>query len=690
MFNAFLDRKDLVRIESDKQYDQFWLWDLSNTYDYRVLSVYPVENHYVYELELAFEVDLSVRYYVYNQRGNKEYLIPRGVLKTSWFNEMYHTDASLGSFYTSKETTFKVWAPLASTVMVVLDSPGRKYKQSHLMQKLDHGVWGISIAGDYEGWSYVYLVKNYGYWEESVDPYSKASKLNSTASVVMDPAKVTVPMNQYPIDTLPMDQAIIYELHVRDFSINPADGFIHKGKFLAFGQSGLVNAAGDPIGLDYLKSLGITHVQLMPIFDFSSVTDFEFDTFYNWGYDPEQLQVLEGRYSTDPECPYSRIIELKEMVNTLKANGIGVILDVVYNHVHHVDTFSFEKLVPGYYFRTDDHYQLVDGSGCGNDVATEHSMVSRYLVDTLAYFTEEFKINGYRFDLMGLIDIETMKQVNQRLHEINPNIYLYGEGWQMPTGIPSSQLMNQHNADQIPNIGFFNDSFRDLVKGSTFNTQELGLASGNTYMLGACYRVLTAGIEDTYLYPVQSINYVSCHDDLTLYDRFYKVTQDPILIRHYQRLAFGFVLLSQGVPFFHGGSEFSRSKNGNNNSYNASDEINRIDWRQVTTEKELVDWVKKLISIRKHHAAFRLTEPELIRRHVHVGHDGRMIHYHINHVDFCSPYKHYHVIFNITSHPQDVVLEDDYERFNMSVAHTETKVVNQLTVGPYGIEILVK
>ncbi len=687
---AYLEKKNLVRIESDKQYDQFWIWDLEKTYDYRVLSVYPFENQYIYELELDFDVDLSIRYYVYNQRGNKEYLIPRGVLKTNWFKEMYHTNETLGSFYRKVETTFKVWAPLASTVMVVLDSPGRKYKQSHLMQKLDHGVWAISIEGDYEGWSYVYLVKNYGYWEESVDPYGKTSKLNSTASVVMDPSKIEVEMKHHPIDDLPIDQAIIYELHVRDFSINPADGFTHKGKFLAFGQTGLVNKFGDPIGLDYLVSLGITHIQLMPIFDFSSVTDFEFDDFYNWGYDPEQLQVIEGRYSTDPECFYCRINELKETIEVLKSHGIGVILDVVYNHVHHVDTFSFERLVPGYYFRTDNRYQLVNGSGCGNDVATEHSMVSRYIVDTLVYFTEAFHINGFRFDLMGLMDVETMRTIEKTLRAINPNIYLYGEGWQMPTGIPAQQLMNQQNADQIPSIGFFNDTFRDLVKGSTFNTQELGLASGNTYMLGASYRILTGCIQDTYLLPTQSINYVSCHDDLTLYDRFMKVTQDQDLIRHYQRLALAFVLLSQGIPFLHGGSEFSRTKKGDNNSYNASDEVNRIDWELVSSQKTLVEWVRKLIYIRKHHAAFRLTDPELIRRHVHVGHDGRMIHYHINHVDFCSPYNHYHVIFNITPYPQELVLEDEYERINLNVPYNETKGVNQLTVGPYEIEILVK
>jgi type I pullulanase len=385
----------------------------------------------------------------------------------------------------------------------------------------------------------------------------------------------------------------------------------------------LKGKSGEPVGIKAIKDLGITHLQLLPIYDFASVD--ELKPTFNWGYDPLNYNVPEGSYSSDPKNPKARIKELKQAIQSLHSQGIRVVMDVVYNHVYDASSFSQSKIVPGYWFRTDNDGKLTSASGCGNDSASERSMVRKFIVDSVKYWASEYNLGGFRFDLMGLHDIETMRQVRAALDEIDPTIIIIGEGWNMGTH-PSEIRSNQRNITQLPGVAVFNDQIRDGIKGSVFNSADKGFATGISakrvnVMAGIVGNIDFSSVTTpafSTLSPAQSVNYVEAHDNNTLQDklRLSLDTKSEPLISQYHRLASSIPLLAQGIPFIHAGQEFQRSKGGDSNSYQSGDEINSLKWGLVTKNATTRKYFKGLLSLRAQHPAFRIEKASDVKAHL--------------------------------------------------------------------------
>jgi pullulanase len=423
--------------------------------------------------------------------------------------------------------------------------------------------------------------------------------------------------------------ACIYELHVRDFSIDESGGFRNKGKFLAFTEKGLLNASGDKVGIDHLRELGVTHVQLMPIFDFATVDETDPRPQFNWGYDPMNFNCPEGSYSTDPFDGKTRVAELKRLVLALHNEGIGVIMDVVYNHTHAAADSGFNLTFPKYYYRHwgENGENFANGSGCGNEVATERAMTRKYIIDSLTYWMTEFKLDGFRFDLMGLYDIDTLNEINHVLREINPDVILYGEGW---TGgdspLPYEKRAMKLSARNTPAFAYFSDDFRDTVKGNNFVNKDKGYVNGAEGREHFIKEVVSGRVPHPQLQslkryawtdnPRQTINYVEVHDNLTLWDKlFYSSAADSANSRiKMHKLAAAIVYLSLGIPLIHAGQEFLRSKplpGGqvfDHNSYKSPDFVNSIKWNRKTEYKSVFEYYKGLIEFRKEHTALRMSE----------------------------------------------------------------------------------
>ena len=516
-------------------------------------------------------------------------------------------DGPLGALYTKEKTLFQLWAPTASQVDLVIFEgyygPVRE-KIAMTYSASDH-IYCCELAGDQNQLTYRYLLTfSDGTCAESVDPYSRAVTVNGRRSVVVDLSKTnprgwSKRMPPYS----PEEPIIIYEMSVRDFTKSSTSQVRHPGKFLGLCEEGTRSVKGQATGLSYLKSLGISHVQVMPVFDFQSVDETLEDPFeYNWGYDPQNYNVPEGSYASDPYDPTCRILELKQMIQALHQAGIRVIMDVVYNHVYQIETHPFHRTVPGYYFRYDESGQLTNGSGVGNDTASEHRMMRKYILDSVTYWAQEYHIDGFRFDLMGLHDIETMKAIRQALDQIDPTILMLGEGWNMPTPFGQEQAANLGNACQMPRIAHFNDGFREAVKGNDFNPEAKGFVNGAYFMEEKlAHNFLSHYQWGTFLAPNQVIQYSEAHDNYTLYDRLIQANPllSPEVIIRQQELALSLTILSQGIPFIHSGQEFLRTKGGIRDSYNQSDAINQIDWERAEQYSETVQFVRDLIQLRK-------------------------------------------------------------------------------------------
>ncbi|MFN7251066.1 MAG: type I pullulanase [Anaerobacillus sp.] len=541
----------------------------------------------------------------------------------------YYEKDDLGCTFSKESTVLKVWAPTASEAYVVLyDSWDGEALCEHLMQRQEKGVWFIELPGNYEGKLYTYKVKIDNTWNEAADPYAKAVAVNGDRSAIIDFSK-TNPTN-WPVKkssfTAATD-AIIYELHIRDLSMHPESGMTKKGKFLGLCEQGTTGPNGIPTGLSYIKDLGVTHVQLLPIYDYStdSVDETKLDTpQYNWGYDPKNYNVPEGSYSTNPYEPSCRIKELKELISTLHNNGLRVVMDVVYNHVYDAFRMNFMKLVPGYYFRYNEDGSLANGSACGNDTASERKMVRKFIVDSVVYWAREYHLDGFRFDLMGLHDVETMNEIRKKLDLIDPSIITIGEGWVLDTPLVDDMKANQTNAPKMPNIAHFNDYLRDGIKGSVFFVDESGFVNGKDDMELEIKRGLVGGIEyskeiSTFaIEPTQTVSYVEAHDNHTLWDKLALTNPGDSVdtLKRMHKLASAIVLTSQGIAFIHAGQEFMRTKGGDENSYKSSTEVNQLDWERCSEFQDEVSFMKKLIAIRKKHPAFRMKTAEEIRKHL--------------------------------------------------------------------------
>jgi pullulanase len=480
------------------------------------------------------------------------------------------------------------------------------------------GTWVHSLDGDQDGLIYAYNVEVYGEENVAVDPYARAAVENGKRSVVVN-LDTTNPKGwneEKPDFSGNPTDAVIYELHVRDLSMDKSAPFPKsaRGKYSGLTYPNLKSSSGQPVGVAAIKDLGVTHLQLLPIYDFASVD--ELNPTFNWGYDPLNYNVPEGSYSSDPKNPKARITELKGAIQSLHKQGIRVIMDVVYNHVFDASTFSQSKIVPGYWFRTDSDGKLTSASGCGNDSASERAMVRKFIVDSVKYWANEYNISGFRFDLMGLHDIQTMQEVRKELSKIDPTIIIIGEGWNMGTH-PSEIRSTQANIDELAGIAVFNDQIRDGIKGSVFTASDKGFATGtfgkkNNVMAGIVGNTdysSTILPAFTTLSPAQSVNYVEAHDNNTLEDklRLSLSTKDPTLIASYHRLASSIPLLAQGIPFIHAGQEFQRSKGGDSNSYKSGDEINSLKWNLISKNAVTRNYFKGMLEIRAQHPAFRLS-----------------------------------------------------------------------------------
>ena len=539
----------------------------------------------------------------------------------------------LGAQYGKEATKFTVWAPAHKTVTLALyDSAQAIRRECFPMRKNDDGTFETDIAGDLHGKYYTYLLKpeeGEAISREVTDPYAVSSAKNSARSCVID-LRRTDPegfRESSYMSVLPTD-AILYELHIGDFTYSLSSENPYRGKYLSFTQAD-TQYRGVTTGIAHLKELGITHVHFMPFQDFLTV-DESFHRFgaadnYNWGYDPELFNVPEGAYSMNPDDPALRILEVKRMVQALHEAGIGVVMDVVYNHTYRAEGSNFNQLAPDYFYRMRNG-QFTNGSGCGNEMKTKNPMVRKFILDSLLYWQREYKIDGFRFDLMALIDRETVAQITQALRAVNPYTLLYGEPWAATaTALDEREQTTwlSQNDSKGGAFALFNAEFRDAIRGDND-----GMNRGYVQGVPEARKAVETGLLGSIDYdaqhaaglftPAGTINYFNAHDNLIFEDKLIRtVGQIPETLAM-TRLAFGILLTAQGIPFFHAGNEFRRNKKMNENSYCAPYSVNAIDWGQKCRNLSLTHYVRDLIALRKRYAVFRLASAEEVRARVRL------------------------------------------------------------------------
>ncbi|WP_427876456.1 type I pullulanase [Gardnerella sp. 2492-Sm] len=623
------------------------------------------------DLNIKHKYELSIKGLATGIKLSASSKTGASVIRTDEFDKKYaYAGNDLGAVYSPSSTTFKLWAPTATEVkLITYKSTAEKAENDKetAMKAEDHGVWSAKLDGDKANTAYAYEVHFAdGTVNVSADPYAKAAVVNGERSVVLADKDAGSAGNRMPKFTNPSD-ATIAEMDVRDFSINPNSGIsdAHRGKYLGVVEEGTKAKDKQNVsGFDYLKSLGVTHVQIMPMYDFGSVNEagnlgYGQQGAQNWGYDPQNYNVPEGSYSTDPADPTARVKEAKQMITGLHKAGLRVIMDVVYNHVYDVQKHSFNKTVPGYYFRYKDG-ALNGNSGCGNDTASERQMMRKYILDSVKYWATHYNLDGFRFDLMGLIDLKTMQEVRAELNKIDPSIIVLGEGWDMNELLPKSESTIQPNAYKIPGVAFFNDSFRDSMKGSVFDAKGTGFVNGNTSkdtkallehnLLGCQFGTSTikcsnSNAETHFADAGQVVQYVEAHDNLSLYDKL-KVSapQDTEDMRMKRvKLANSMILLSRGMPFIQLGQEFLRTKNGEGNSYNKGDVVNALDWNRAADKSDSVNYFKGLLKLRKSIKSLRDFDYATINKNMNMidGTPDGVIAYTLKDAD-----KQYVVVFN--------------------------------------------
>ncbi len=553
---------------------------------------------------------------------------------TEEFERKYtYGGSDLGAVWTKEKTTFRLWAPTAKRVKVNLyhsGDPGADDRIAQLeMEPSVAGTWTAEAEGDRSGVYYTYLVELDVGTREVCDPYARTTGVNGHRAMILD-LRSTDPVG-WDVDTRPhagrpITDSVIYELHVRDLSMDPSSGIEHKGKYLGVIEEGTHTPEGIPTGLDHIKSMGITHLHLLPTYDFGSVDESRLEEpQFNWGYDPVNFNVPEGSYSTDPFHGEVRVKEFKQMIQGLHKAGISVILDVVYNHVYEGDTFCFNRIVPQYFSRTHNGVYS-DGSGCGNDTASERSMVRKYIVDSVKYWADEYHVDGFRFDLVGLLDVVTINELVDTVRAKHPSVIFYGEGWTLDTKLtkPDVLLATQGNSHLTPGFAYFSDTYRDVLRGYVFDDTAFGYvggAPGQEGMVQACFTADPGWCHS----PTQTVNYASCHDNMSLYDRLTLSTPDATVAERIRmnNLAAAMVMLSQGVPFFQAGEELLRSKplgNGafEHNSYCSPDSVNAIKWNDLNKAEyaATADYYRGLIAVRRAHSTLRLSSAAAVAQQV--------------------------------------------------------------------------
>lgn len=534
-------------------------------------------------------------------------------------------------------TSFRLWSPEADSANVMIYPTDRNSApiSTIAMTRGAGGTWTASVPEELYGKFYTFAIKYRGRWlDETPGIWAKAVGTNGQRAAIID-FGATDPegwQDDRGPSTKNITDAVIYEMHHRDFSVDPSSGIVHKGKFLALTEEGTHTPSGKSTGIDHLKELGVTHVHILPSYDYNSVDEANAPANqYNWGYDPWNYNAPEGSYSTDPEDPNVRVREMKEMVKALHDNGIGVVMDVVYNHTANNDDSNFSLTAPGYFYRHNPDGTYSDASGCGNETASERGMMRDYIVNSVAYWAREYHIDGFRFDLMAIHDIETMDAVADTLAKINPDIFVYGEGWTAGSSpLPAERRALKENVAKMKGIAVFSDDIRDAVKGHYSDSADRGFATGKpgleeTVKIGIVASTAhpqvdySKGNNSKFPYassPRQIINYVSCHDDLTLTDKLAASMPGSTEAERQRaaRLAQTIVFTSQGTPFMFAGEEVFRDKKGVHNSYKSPDSINAINWELKAKNARQFEYYRELIAMRKAHPAFRLTTAEQIGR----------------------------------------------------------------------------
>ena len=537
--------------------------------------------------------------------------------------------------YTPEATKFTLWSPTADEVRLMLYEAGEggHAYETVKMQSGEEGTWTAAVSKDLIGKFYTFNVKIDDKWQgDTPGINARAVGVNGKRAAIID-WQSTNP-DGWESDTRPPLKSpadmIIYEMHHRDFSVDSTSGVKNKGKYLALTEHGTMNSDKLLTGIDHLIELGVTHVHLLPSFDYASVDETRLnENSYNWGYDPQNYNVPDGSYATDPYQPATRVKEFKQMVQALHKAGIRVIMDVVYNHTFNIDESNFERTVPGYFYRQKEDKTLANGSGCGNETASERLMMRKFMVESVLYWIKEYHVDGFRFDLMGIHDIETMNEIRKAVNAVDPTICIYGEGWAAEAPqYPADSLAMKGNIAQIPGVAVFSDELCGPVGDKRKGAFLAGIPGGEmSIKFGIAGAIEHPQVQcDSVNYtqkpwakqPVQMISYVSCHDGLCLVDRLKASMPDitPEQLIRLDKLAQTVVFTSQGIPFIYAGEEIMRDKQGVDNSYKSPDAVNAIDWRRKTTNGDVFMYYKRLIDLRKSHPAFRMGDAGQVRKHL--------------------------------------------------------------------------
>lgn len=577
------------------------------------------------------------------------------------FDLQYSYDGNdLGATYKEEATEWVVWAPLASsvTLKVKREKKGRWHYREMLRE--ERGIYRLRLKGDYDGAYYTYLVVNSELTTEAIDPYAKASGPNGEYSVVLNP-KTFPALKRNP--ALPRLQnpteAIIYEASVRDMTSDSHTDIEHKGKYLGLIEKNRKTTNGLPAGFDYLCSLGFTHLQLMPFYDFSTIDERHPESSYNWGYDPKQYFVPEGSYAIDVEDPLARLKECQTMIASFHEAGIRVTMDAVYNHVYEYQSSSFERIVPNYYFRRRKDGKIASTSGCGDDLASERPMVRKLIVDSAKWWIDQYGVDGFRFDLMGIIDVETLKIIEKYGKEKDPSFLVYGEGWNMGGEVPLP-LGTMDNARLLPGFAYFNDIYREAGKdflAANFSSFERWKFA----YLGSSLEY--SGIHPRFLDARQSLNYLECHDDKVLYDVLSDRRPDLGVESKCDLIKMGnaLIALSFGIPFFHMGQEIGASKFGENNTHNKGDKYNRFSYRLLEERKDMYDYFKSLLSFRKKCRAFHFYDQRVIAPLVEYENLNGGLRIHLSDPQELRPYRELDFFFNVSENDLSYQLCYDHE-----------------------------
>lgn len=699
LVEAILKQKDFIEVSIHKKYlyngsKYFYLFENGNFIKkLHIEKITETNHHFRYIVNDLPILKIGEDYEIQDDHNTFAPIDCSVLMKEMSLDYLYKFDGEMGAIYHSNHTIFRVFSPLASSISVVLIN--KLNKEIYPMKKRENGIFYYNSIGDYDGFEYYYLIKVNGKYVEAIDPYARSTTIHSRRGVVINPNKYSYDFNDDKLKSLNSAcDSIIYEMNVRDFTSSIHTSIKNKGKYLGLTEKNRESSNNNKVGIDYLEYLGITHAQLQPVTDFLTTNDLFPENTYNWGYDSGNMFALEGSYSSNPSDPYARICEFKKAVSSLHEKNIRVVLDMVFNHQFSFENSSFEKILPNYYFRYNPDGTLSNGSFCGNEFESRRYMARKFIVDTCLMFVKEYHVDGFRFDLMGLTDIDTMNEIYEKCSQIRKGFILYGEGWDMPTSLPQELKAKQSNAFKMPNIGFFNDRYRDMVKGKS-SDHELYVKG---YLLGDlnyadvfrhCFlsSTLSISMPPLYVNPSQSINYIECHDNATLYDKLlisnsYESENDRL-----KRISLLNIVnvFSYGVCFLHCGQEIGLSKKGNYNSYNSGDEYNSFDIEVLDKRFNMVNILKSAIELKKKYYFFRFSKSEEISSKI-VSETcyGRTIFTILD----AEPFKCVKIIINPSNEPFQYELDEYYRvLFNEFGMITDDFYVKNVTIN--GISLVV-